>query len=425
LSEKARQQEEEYHLYLHTDQDDCFFASCAGNRNEFHIDPYGQLTFCSFIKDPALRYDLKKGNFREGWDDFLPSLKDKIKGGTEYAANCGSCDLKEDCRWCPAYGFLEHRRFSAKIDYLCEVARENKKFKKNWEKSHQRYYGIAGLTLRVDSDLPITEKTFHPKFKIFEVDESGEDMISIHHSFFLPEIKIHKLGKKIYERPPWAIFRKGKTWIYLSISPTTDYDNLSRVAVINDEHTRARIYSPGEKLYRKGNIASLTFFPTDQILLARALANREGCYLHSSGVSLDNKGLLFVGHSDAGKSTMVQMLMGEAKILCDDRIIVRRHSDGFKIYGTWSHGDIPDVSPDSAPLQAILFLKKDKTNRIVRMEDPKDVLPRLLACLIKPFVSPDWWDKMLTLVGKIAREVPCYELHFDKSGKIVDLLKKL
>jgi len=425
LSGKARQQEEEYHRYLHTDQDDRFFSSCAGNRDEFHVDPYGQMTFCPFIKDPALRYDLKKGNFNEAWEDFLPSLINKIKGGKEYAEHCGPCELKSDCRWCPAYGFLEHRRFSAKVDYLCELARESSKYKKNWEKNHQRYYTIAGLTLRVGSDIPITDKTFHPKFRDFEVKKPGEDVISIEHSFFLPEIKREALGKKIYERPPWGIFKKGNDWIYLGISPDLDYRNLNRVALINHEHTHARIFSPDDKLYRKGNIASLTFFPTDQILLARALADREGCYIHSSGVSLDDKGLLFVGHSEAGKSTMIKMLKGKAKILCDDRIIVRRYPGGYKIFGTWSHGEIPEVSPDSAPLKAILFLEKSGENRIVPMEEAKDILSRLLACLIKPIVTPDWWHKMLALVEKITNEVPSYAIHFDKSGRIVDLLRQL
>jgi len=424
FSGKARP-EEVHHQYLHTDMNDGFFASCAGDRNEFHIDPYGEMTFCPFIKDRSLRYDLRKGSFAECWDDFLPSLKSRVKGGEEYKENCGSCELRKDCRWCPAYGFLEHRRYSAKIEYLCEIARECHRFKKKWEKNNQRFYGIGGITLRIGSDIPITDETFHPKFKIFEIDEPGPDVISIDHSFFLPDIKVSALGKKIYERPPWAIFKKGTNWIYLSISPSLDYNNPSRVVLINDEHTRARIFSPDEKSYRRGSNGSLTLLPTDQIILARSLAEREGCYIHSSGVSLDNKGLLFVGHSDAGKSTMVKMLKGEAKILCDDRIIVRRHAEGFKIYGTWSHGDIPDVSPDSAPLQAILFLEKDVENRIVPLADAKDVLPRLLACLIKPIVTPDWWDKMLSLVERIVREVPCYALHFDKSGKIVNLLKHL
>ena len=35
-------------------------------------------------------------------------------------------------------------------------------------KNHQRSFHIAGLTIKVQADLPITEATFHPKFKPFE-----------------------------------------------------------------------------------------------------------------------------------------------------------------------------------------------------------------------------------------------------------------
>ena len=44
---------------------------------------------------------------------------------------------------------------------------------------------------------------------------------------------------------------------------------------------------------------------------------------------------------------------------------------------------------------------------------------RLLPCLIKGLVTTDWWEKMLTLVEKIATEVPCYVLRFDRSGNVV------
>ena len=76
--------------------------------------------------------------------------------------------------------------------------------------------------------------------------------------------------------------------------------------------------------------SSLSLFPTDQILVARWLADRQGCYLHSAGAILDGKGLLFVGHSDAGKTTTVRMLQDQAEILCDDRNIVRRSGDRFR-----------------------------------------------------------------------------------------------
>ena len=83
--------------YCHSD-DDRLFASCIAARRDFHIDPYGQMTFCCFIKEPALRYNLRKGRFKECWENFLPSLTDKVKGGKEYRENCGSCIDHSECR---------------------------------------------------------------------------------------------------------------------------------------------------------------------------------------------------------------------------------------------------------------------------------------------------------------------------------------
>jgi len=112
-----------------TENDSRLFAGCVSVRRDFHIDPYGQMTFCCFVKDPDLRYDLRKGNFKECWEEFIPSLGDKVRGSEEYLEGCGSCDLRKDCRWCPVFGYLEHRRLSAPVGYLCEVAKENRNFK--------------------------------------------------------------------------------------------------------------------------------------------------------------------------------------------------------------------------------------------------------------------------------------------------------
>ena len=112
--------------------DDRLFAQCIAGHREFHIDPYGKMTFCSFIKDPLMRYDLRNGTFREAWETFIPSLADKVRGGVEYAENCGDCDLRADCKWCAVYGYLEHGRYSAPVEYLCAIAHENHKFKEEW-----------------------------------------------------------------------------------------------------------------------------------------------------------------------------------------------------------------------------------------------------------------------------------------------------
>jgi len=409
------------------------FSSCINSRRDFHIDPYGKMTFCCFIKEPSLRYDLRKGSFRECWEEFIPSLKDKVRAGKEYLENCGSCEFRDDCRWCPVYGYLEHRRFAAKVEYLCAVARENRKFKDSWQKNHRRYFKIADIPIQVESDLPFREDTFHQKFKYFAVSAPDKDTITIRHHFSLPDLNGKNLGKEVYRKPPWAIYKKQDSWIYLGISPTPQDKSLHCVAVFNSDHTRSRIYNDKEEIFLKGNLHSLTLFPTDQILLARILADRQGFYLHSCGVSFEGKGLLFAGHSEAGKSTMATMLKGKAEILCDDRIIIRKQPQTanrkpqteYRIYGTWSHGDVPDVSANSVPLKAILFLEKSTENRLIRIADKKQITQKLLAHLIKPFVTADWWEKTLSVVHDVAEEVSCYVLQFDKGGEVVDILRKL
>jgi MoaA/NifB/PqqE/SkfB family radical SAM enzyme len=411
----------------HAKDDGRLFASCIACRRDFHVDPYGQMTFCSFIKDAALRHDLKTGSFQEGWDVFIPSLVEKVRGGKEYEENCGSCGFREDCLWCPVYGYLEHRRFPAKVEYLCSVARESETFKKTWERDHCRYYQIAGITIQVESDLPITDTTFSPKFRCFETDSPGEDAITLRHIFSLPDLSSKDLGVEVYRKAPWAIYRKGNSWIYVGISPDPEDRDIDSVAVFNQDHSHGMIYH-GERqkdLYMEGNLHSLTLFPTDQILLARVLADRGGCYLHSAGVILEDKGLLFVGHSDAGKSTIATMLKGKAEILCDDRIIVREGPEGFRMYGTWSHGDVAEVSANSAPLKAMLFLEQAKQNRLIPIEDKRQRFKKILPYLIKPLETRDWWDRMLSLVQRIANEVPCYSLQFDKSGSVIEVLREL
>jgi hypothetical protein len=289
-------------------------------------------------------------------------------------------------------------------------------------KNNVRYYRIAGITIRVESDIPFAAGTFDPKFRAFEADGPGEDTVEIRHRFSLPPLDRKRLGRELYRRPPWAVFDLGDSWLYLGVTSASDSEGLHKVALFSKDYARGTIYHPDDSAFRRGNSQALTFFPTDQILVAQLLASRDACYLHSSGVSFKGRGLLFMGHSEAGKSTMVKMLKGRAEILCDDRMIIRKGPDGFLVHGTWSHGEIPDVSSSSAPLAGIFFLRKSGENRLVPMTKKQDVASGLLSCLIKPHVTAGWWENMLGLVEDIVRRVPCHELLFDRSGRIVDVL---
>ncbi len=291
-----------------------------------------------------------------------------------------------------------------------------------------KYYKVAGITIRLDSDLPIEDKTFSSKFKLFETDGPGEDNIHLMHHFSLPKIQPERYGKQVYKKSPWIIYKDDDRWVYiLEVSPDPEDYTVRQISFVNNDHTRMEIYNGDlvKEAFATGGLGALTMAPTDQILLARLLADRSGCYLHSDGIKIDEEGYLFVGHSGAGKSTIATLLQDKGEILCDDRMIVRKWQDGYQIHGNWSHGTLPIVSASSAPLKGIFFLEQSQTNQIIPVETPMASIAKLLGCLIKPMVTKDWWEKVLNLVEDLAGSVPCYQLRFDKSGDIYHRLKEL
>ena len=259
-------------------EDDRLFARCIAARRDFHIDPYGQMSFCYFIKDPDMRFDLRHGTFRQGWEEFIPSLAGKVRGGREYIENCGSCDLRQDCRWCGVYAYLEHGRYSAKVDYLCQVAEKVQGYKENWKVTHLRYYQIGGVTIKVTTDFPITEHTFAPKFNRFLVDGPGPDTISIRLVSSIPARSDLKLGQEIYRKSPWTIYRQPRTWVYVGTSPDNDDSHPHSVAIFDLDHNRG-IICRNAGSYEKGKLESLTTFPSDQVLLAPDTGRPPGLLL--------------------------------------------------------------------------------------------------------------------------------------------------
>ena len=117
---------------------------------------------------------------------------------------------------------------------------------------HRRYYQIAGITIQLQSDIPISDQTFELELKKFEVAEPGSDIISISLHFLLPDLQGIDLGKEVYRRPPWVIYHQDRSWIYLGIAPKQNDIRSQFLAVFNDDHTYAAIYANRKDQFLKG-----------------------------------------------------------------------------------------------------------------------------------------------------------------------------
>ncbi len=295
--------------------------------------------------------------------------------------------------------------------------------------NHVKYYNAAEITVQVKSDYPITENTFHPKFKLFEVDRPGENNITISHHFHLPDYLTDQTtyNKQIYQDELWKVFRIDNSWIYKYNPLPTEKTGFPVIGLFNNNHTAIDIYAPDidEIRYKKGSFNALTLFNSDQILFSKLLCDKKGLILHSNGFDVFGNGILLTGESGAGKSTLSKMLKNRGfQILCDDRMFVKQ-KDKFYLYGNWCHGTVPDVSSIIVPLKAIFFLEKSKHNLIQQIDNKTIIFTQLLTSVVRPFLSRKEWNSTLITLEEIVDSTRCYKIKFDLSGEICKILDEL
>ncbi|TFG75058.1 MAG: radical SAM protein, partial [Chrysiogenales bacterium] len=311
------------------------YSHCLSHRDIFHVDPTGSMSFCCFIKDKQLRFDLKKGSLAEGWDVFLPTLFEKDQDCLVFDRTCMACELRKDCQRCPALSYLEHRRAKRPSEYLCQLTKEEEKYRRHWQANHQRYFQVAGITIEVNSEVEFTDKTFGPCLAPFAISEPGRDLIQLEYFFSIPEWDEKSLGSLVYEKAPWMIYNQGETWSYVGFIKINRKKRFHQLAVFDCGYSQGRLFFNSDAIFRLGNLNSLAMFPTDQVWLAHALLSRQAFFVHSSGLVVDGNGLLFVGHSRAGKSTIAKLFADKAELLCDDRNILRHWpGQGWRVHGT-------------------------------------------------------------------------------------------
>ena len=212
------------------------------------------------------------------------------------------------------------------------------------------------------------------------------------------------------------------------------------MAVFSADHTRGELYNAEarERSWRDGGLGSLTMFPTDQILLARLLADRDGCFLHSGGLVIDGQGLPLRRATPTPASRRPWSCVRErARRARRDPLrrpqhraplaagLRRRPARLLRARHLEPRRRARRLVGRRAAARHPLPASRSADNEIVPLDRPQAIWQRLLATLIRPMVTADWWDKELDVLERIVDEVPCYTMRFDKSGAIVPELERL
>jgi len=92
--------------------------SCGAGLNNFHVDPYGQMSICMNARWPS--YDLRRGSLQEGFHTFFPRVRSQT---ADQSFACGSCKLNSLCSNCPGQAYAEAGDQTAVVDYFCQIAR--------------------------------------------------------------------------------------------------------------------------------------------------------------------------------------------------------------------------------------------------------------------------------------------------------------
>lgn len=159
-------------------------------------------------------------------------------------------------------------------------------------------------------------------------------------------------------------------------------------------------------------------------ILIELLTSVKGLMIHASSSLPNNKALLFLGQSGAGKSTIINLLNGKYTPLADDSVILKKEENEFFLYQT------PFIEKEywikksckRYRLKSVYLLKKSSSYRIQKIynkvENYKNILESLLT-------EKDNVNKQVITINEfIKKQSNFYYLYFGKNKhKLINLIE--
>ena len=154
------------------------------------------------------------------------------------------------------------------------------------------------------------------------------------------------------------------------------------------------------------------------------VSNHGGFLFHAAGIGMEDKGYIFFGPSESGKTTVAK-LSHKFKVLNDDTIIIKKNSGSYSAFGTPLSSSVDrrlNGRNDSMNIHGLFVLKKDKRIYFKKMNYRDSIVSFLSSIIDFPLMlkiseyyqhqSPNIIKNQFVMSCNLLEEIPCYEMHF-------------
>lgn len=236
-------------------------------------------------------------------------------------------------------------------------------------------------------------------------------------------------GSPISEHPGWIAHRTADRESVVVTRPGTGiqvrFATDRRCKVVDVLLRDTAPGSPDGGDWRRHELLLVEVLPMPVVVL---LAGREGLFLHSCAVALEQQGLLFSGVSGSGKSTMADLWRqygpSSSKVIDDEHILARKVGDRSWLYGApWSRG-ARTATFSRTPLRTVFFLTHGNRNRCIALSS-SEALAELLSQVFLPAWSRQQLDLVMQTCADLLQQADCYRLQFVPDQEVVRFVQDI
>jgi len=270
---------------------------------------------------------------------------------------------------------------------------------------------IGGIVMELAVGPTVDHIQLQKSFIPFQTDHPATSRFLVHYE----EQSIQPTDIcKLNTNAGWQIFERGNRFVvHIDASET---NSEAFMTVTQD-------FSTGDIFFPEGR-ARLGFLPPTlaRMIIISLLSQGHGVMLHAAGVRVGNKGLLFAGTDGVGKTTTARLwsAYGNATIIGDDHVIVRKLQGRFWMYSTPWHGI--DCATDSVSVDRVFIIRQGKKNQIEPMP-PVQVAAQLLRRSFPPLWSADGITFTLEFLEQLCASVPVHDFAFVPDQSAVDIIQ--